>query len=225
MLGIILMSGLLSKWWFWMLIAIIIYSSAKGARQPMPKRKETDFLKLKQIFASFGEKIIPWKKEESELLCLNVIEPYRNKKEGFEGGAFGTIYQEPLVYFGGKEYTNPLGHGVFYAKTQTDEFFYNKERDTIRIRINGVEVGTLFEGKLRDKTGKLIAEYDNPIMEAYTAIQIEGKDVGHVLKLDTTGNDVTPRGLDLVDPEMTDDQMRIFQALAIWQLLKDNFLN
>lgn len=206
-----------------LILLIAFYYSASKVRIPLNKRMPKDILRLKQLASRFIEKLIPWTKDEIELLSLNREDVRSTTKNGFEStGAFTSIYQEPLFSYGIKKYPTRDKFSVLYAQTNTDELFYYEYPKEVEVQFNGVTLGRLIEGKLYGNDGSIIANYlENPI-ESYTTLVIGNKDVGHILSKDSYNNDVNPRALDLVSSALTKDEERIFIAMIIWRIVKDN---
>jgi hypothetical protein len=211
------------SWWFWLIIGLIIYYASQKKKVPAKDRMPADLQDLKRQAARFEAALIPWGKSEIELLSLNKAYEKVNKKKEYEvTGAFVSIYQEPLFGYGYKLYTDDEGHGVLYACTKGNEFFFRifpKEAD---VQINGNVLGKIMDGKLFGTDGRMLANFLNNRLEGYTSIIISNKDAGHILNRDSFNNDVNPRALDLVDTNLDADELRIFLAMTIWKVVRDN---
>ena len=182
-----------------------------------------DLQGLKQQTEHFRESLIPWEKAEIELLSLNKQdEKVQGKGDREVTGTFVSIYQEPLFSYGYKVYTGDERHGVLYARTKGNEFFFREFPKEVDVQINGKIVGKIMDGKLFGTDGRMLANYLNSRLDKHTAIIINNKDVGHILNKDAYNNDVTPRALDLVDDYLDPDELRIFLAMTIWKVVEDN---
>ncbi len=215
---------ILRFWWLWLLLFIIIsYSSQKVIRIPLREQMPRDLLKLKQQASRFKSRLIPWKKEEMEILSLNKIEEQISRKRGFiSTGAFASIYQEPIFSYGYKAYPTHERMGVLYAQTEGNELFYYEYPGEVDVQVNGVILGKIMDGKLLGTDGRMLANYLENRLEGYTSIVIGNKDVGHILKKNGYNNDVNPRALDFVDVDLDLDESIIFLAMAIWKIVKEN---
>ncbi len=214
----------LRYWWLWLILFIALsYSSKRVMRIPLKDQMPRDLLKLKKLASRFTERLIPWKKNEIEILSLNKIEEQVKNKRGFESvGAFASIYQEPIFSYGYKVYPTKENVGVLYAQTEGNELFYYEYPKEIDVQVNGVALGKIMDGKLYGTDGSMLANFLENRLESYTAIIIGNKDAGHVLQKDGYNNDVNPRALDLVDNDLGLDESVIFLAMAIWKIVKDN---
>ncbi len=214
----------LRSWWLWfILILIITYSSQKVIRMPIKDQMPKDLLKLKKLTQRFTGRLIPWKKDEIEILSLNKIEEQISRKRGFtSSGAFASIYQEPIFSYGYKVYPTKDQIGVLYAQTEGNELFFYEYPKEVDVQINGVALGKIMEGKLYGTDGSILANFLENRMEGYTSIVIGNKDAGHILQKNEFNNDVNPRALDSVENNLNLDESVIFLAMAIWRIVKEN---
>lgn len=207
----------------WIILGLLIYYSTTQVRIPLNKRMPKDMLKLKGKVRHFLDSLIPWKREEIELLSLNRTGVKNINKGGFESiGAFESIYQEPVFSYGYKEYPTKDYYAVIYAQTKDNELFYYEYPKETEVQVNGVTLGRLIDGKLYGNDGSMLANFLDNAIESYTAVVIGNKDVGHVLRKGAYNNDVNPRALDLVSNEMTREERIIFLAMVVHKLIKTN---
>ncbi len=221
---IILGLFLFRTWWIWLILFLLIYYSSQSVmRIPIKDRMPRDLLQLKKLVARFSGRLIPWKKEEIEILSLNKMDEQVKRKRDFTStGAFASIYQEPIFSYGYKLYGTRERTGVLYAQTEGNELFYYIYPNEVDVQVNGVALGKIIEGKLYGTDGRMLANFLENRMEYYTAIIINNKDAGHILQKNQYNNDVNPRALDLVDNELNLDESVIFLAMAIWKIVNDN---
>jgi hypothetical protein len=210
----------------WIVLGLLIYYSTTQIRIPLNKRMPKDILRLKAKVSHFLDLLIPWKGEEIELLSLNRTDVKDINKSGFEStGAFESIYQEPVFSYGYKEYPTKDYYAVLYAQTKDNELFYFEYPKETEVRVNGVTLGRLIDGKLYGNDGSMLANLLDNALESYTAVIIGNKDVGHILRKGAYNNDVNPRALDLVSNEMTREEHIIFLAMVVHKLVKTNVMN
>ncbi|MGK0388780.1 MAG: hypothetical protein ACI94Y_001512 [Maribacter sp.] len=210
----------------WIILGLLIYYSTTKIRIPLNKRMPKDMLRLKAKVSHFLDLLIPWKREEIELLSLNRTDVKNINKGGFEStGAFESIYQEPVFSYGYKEYSTKDYYAVIYAQTKNDELFYYEYPKETEVQVNGVTLGRLIDGKLYGNDGSMLANFLDNALESYTAVIIGNKDVGHVLRKGSYNNDVNPRALDLVSDEMTREERIIFLAMIVHKLVKTNVID
>ncbi len=207
---------------FMVLLVALYYTSSK-VRIPLNKRMPKDMLRLKQIVNQFVSQLIPWEKNEIELLSLNKVNVKSSQKNGFEStGAFASIYQEPLFSYGYREYPTKETYSVLYAQTKENELFFYEYPKEVEVLVNGAALGRLIDGKLYGTDGSMLANFLENNLESYTTVVIGNKDAGHILRKDGYNNDVNPRALDLVSNQMKGNENVIFLAMCIWKIVKEN---
>lgn len=210
---------------FWVIIGLVVLYSSSQAVVPLNKRMPKDMLRLKAAASLFAERLIPWERKEIELLSLNTIEVQTNRRKGFETtGAFTSIYHEPVFSYGYKKYKSRKHYAVMYARTQFNELFYYEYPNGVEVQMNGVVLGRMLEDKLYGTDGSLLGNFLDVPLEPHISIIIGNKDVGHLLERNAYGNDVNPRALDLVVPDLSIEESHIFLAMILWKIVRENGL-
>lgn len=188
--------------------------------QPSSVKLKKDLVVLKKSTESLSGELVPWDKEEIELLSTNRgAEKSRNLlwKSGL--GQFVSIYDEALIKYAYRSYIAPGENGLLLAKTSKHEFGYRITRKGVRVKIDGVNVGTIDNTGVFRNTKK--KEMGNIIMdpkEGTFPIQINGKNLGAVTNVKKS-EQVKPRAFQLLVP-MDAETEKQFLAIGVYGLFK-----
>ncbi len=203
---------------------------ASGARfymlnySPNERKILADVEKMKTLMAPNLNRLVPWTNEEMPLLSLEQVD-VKQKKRGttVAQGTFISIYHEPLVTYTYKKYLSPKENAVIYARTSNRAFEYRIKNGKVDIKINNQKIGSLHEnGVLYNSKRKMLARINN-----------EGTPVNPVLVHDQRGNmkelgtlvnqknkeQINPRALQMIEPEMTDKEEALFLALTLFEMI------
>ncbi len=222
-LGFFLMGIFGIPWIFWIILFFILSYSSSKVRIPIKQRMPKDLLRFKQLLAQYSEQLVPWNKEEIEKLSLNVEGQKTIRKDGLESiGTFSSIYHEPMFSYGLRMYPARKRGGVLYAQAEQHELYFYILPQEVDVQVNGVVLGKIMDGKLYSTDGSMLANYLENTLEDYTAIIINSKDFGHVLRKGKNNNQVNPRALDLVEPKMNQEEKVIFMVMSIWKIVTEN---
>ena len=150
---------------------------------PGANKINLDLAAMRQHCKPTVEQLIPWEEErELELLSLNVN--FLSQKRGPDKMVFGTIqsiYYEPMVVFGYKDYVKGQRDALLYCRTKNLEFIYRLKRRDTDVYFNGNHVAVLdqagiLHGMRSKSTLGGVRSYSNDLL----SIVVQGKDVGHM---------------------------------------------
>lgn len=174
---------------------------------------------LKQSISDLKAKLIPFNKEEMELLSLNQSD--KSKKKGFEKlskGIFNTIYYEPLIAYAIKTFSN--GNKLILITSSEDEFAYFTKSGKTHVYMNDVEAGVLTEkGEFYSVRNQLLAVIDGADHIPTHAVWILGKNIGFIANPKFAEKTI-PRAFSLLK-DMTEDEQSIFLCLTLVNLVEE----
>lgn len=190
-----------------------------GTYQPSKARIHQDILAMREEVKEWQAQLIPWTKEENELLSLTQTSKTVKTKIGkIQKGLFNSIYHEPMLIYGFKEYLPDGKSALLYVSTKKWDFFYLIKKKSVIIYINNDAVGTLnAKGQLISADGKRIyAEIDRSQNELIP-VTIGEQQVGYIKNPDTVDT-INPRAVQLLKT-INDDEETIFFSLAIYEII------
>ncbi len=193
--------------------------------QPGYKRIKED-LKIMQTDMDkwLKEELVPIGKEELELFSLNQM--YQTIKKGITlraKGVFTTIYHEPVLAYSYKRYVSSGTNALLYARTATHEYAYWVRNKEIQILIDNKLVGALTkDGVLYNDRKRMIARINRNQMELAPVI-VHDREVASVVKTELKkGETLSPRAFQFVKSDITDEEEKIFLALATLELVQQS---
>lgn len=164
--------------------------------------------------------LIPFSKEEMELLSLNQIK--KTKKRGFNKltkGIFNTIYYESAVSYAILDYY--ADNKLILITTSKDEFIYMVKKGISHVYMNNIEAGTLNEtGEFFSINRKLLAKIDGADHLATHAVWIQGKNIGFIAN-PKHAEKTLPRAYTLLK-DMNQDEQNIFLCLTLINLVEES---
>jgi hypothetical protein len=216
------------------IVSVLLFGMvARGARfyllnyRPNERKILADVEKMKQLMAPSLERLVPWTNEEMPLLSLERVDVKR-KKQGttVAQGTFVSIYNEPMVAYTYKKYLSPKENSITYARTSNRAFEFRTKDNKVEIKINNQKIGTLHEnGVLYNNRKKMLARINNEdnAMHPVLAHDMKGnmKELGTILS-EKNEDQINPRALQMIEPQMNDKEEALFLALALYQLIKKN---
>lgn len=174
---------------------------------------------LRQSLAELKAKLIPFSKEEMELLSLNQAD--KTVKKGFEKltkGIFNTIYYEPLIAYAIKYFSN--GNKLILITSTEDEFAYLTKDGKTHVYMNDVEAGVLTaKGEFYSIRNKLLAAIDGADHLPTHTVWIQGKNIGFIANPKFVEKTI-PRAFTLLK-DMTEDERSIFLCLTLVNLVEE----
>jgi hypothetical protein len=190
--------------------------------QPGKAKIRTDLKKMKDEITPFIEELIPWNKEELELLSSNQV-----KQKVSRGvittaeGVFNSIYHEPLIAYSYKKYISSKKDEVIYARTSNHEFVYRTKKGSTELIIDNQKVGVINnQGLLHGgRKKRLLARINKNENELELPIIIGDKERGTLMKPES--GSVNPRAFQFVG-EMKKNEEAVFISLAVLELVRES---
>ncbi len=187
--------------------------------QPGKSKVEEDINKMKTSIQIFINELIPWNKEELDLLSFNQI----NKKIG-KGmvktgqGVITSIYHEPMIAWSYKRYVGGGNNAVLYACTSHHEFVFRIRNNETNIIIDNEEVGQLRDNGLlyNTKTNLLMARINRDSDHLALPVLVGEKEVA-TLKRTGYIQETNSRAFELL-VEMDDQEEAVLLSLAILEM-------
>lgn len=190
---------------------------------PNYKRVQKD---LKALHADMQtwlkEELVPIGREELELFSLNQM--YQTIKKGFTfkaHGVFTTIYNEPVLAYSFKKYVGSGVNALLYARTAQHHYAYWLKGKEIQVLIDNKLLGAFRDnGILYNEKNRAIAQinYDHPEV---APILVNGREIASITKADVRKKDIlSPRAFQFVKSNITDEEEKIFLALATLELVQ-----
>jgi hypothetical protein len=187
---------------------------------PGAKKINLDLAAMRQHCKPIVEQLIPWEDEkELELLSLNVN--FMPQKRGLDKMVFGSvqsIYYEPMVVFGYKDYVKGQRDALLYCRTKNLEFIYRLKRRDTDIYFNGNHVAVLdhagiLHGMRSKSTLGGVRSYSNDLL----SIIVQGKDVGHLFNPSRPHNEQQRAFMLMTNLE--EEEEYILLALGLYELV------
>lgn len=190
--------------------------------QPGKGKIRTDLKKMKDEIAPFIEELIPWNKEELELLSSNQVK--QKISRGIittSEGVFNSIYHEPLIAYSYKKYISSKSDEIIYARTSNHEFVYRTKKGSTELIIDNQKVGIINkQGLLHGgRKKRLLARINKNENELELPIIIGNKERGTLMKPES--DSINPRAFQFVG-EMGKNEEAVFLSLAVLELVRDS---
>ena len=191
--------------------------------QPGSSKIRTDLKKMKSEIMPWIDQLVPWTKEEMELLSTNQVN--QKIKKGIvktAKGVFTSVYHEPLIAYSYKKYVSPNVNAVLFVRTSHHEFVYRIKKKGTELFIDNQPVGMISnEGLLYGgKRIRLLARINKQGSELELPIIIGDKERGTLVRSNSS-DEVNARALQFVTP-MGAQEEAVFLSLAIFELVKDS---
>ncbi|MFZ1749471.1 MAG: hypothetical protein WAU01_04745 [Saprospiraceae bacterium] len=178
-----------------------------------------DMNAMRKEISELKNLLIPFDSHEMELLSMH--QSNKSWSKGYQKinkGIFNTIYFEPLVAYGIKDYRNK--QKLILITTSKDEFIYITKGDITHVYMNTIEAGVItLDGKLYNLKRKLLGVIDgSDALETHT-VWIQGKEMGYISNPKFASNTI-PRAYSLLKPMALDEQ-NIFLCLTLINLVEE----
>lgn len=189
--------------------------------QPGKSKIKADLLKMKAEIQPFIDDLVPWTKEELELLSVNQINKKINKSITTTAkGIITSIYHEPLIAWSYKRYVSPDNNAILYARSAHHEFVFRIRKDTTEFQIDNQVIGTLKENGVlySAKTNRLMARINRHPDELLLPVLIGNKEVASLTNPVKTTK-TNPRAFEFLS-EMNKEEEAVLLSLAILEMVK-----
>jgi len=189
--------------------------------QPGRSKIKADLQKMKTEIQPFIDDLVPWTKEEMELLSLNQIN--KTVKKGFVSTAKGiitSIYHEPLIAWSYKKYVSPENNAVIYARSSHHEFVFRIKKDKTEFKIDDHVIGELRENGIlySSKTNRLMARINKSKDELLLPVLVGDKEVASLINPNLTTK-TNPRAFEFLS-EMNNEEEAVLLSMAIFEMVK-----
>ena len=191
--------------------------------QPGSNKIRTDLKKMKSEIMPWIDQLVPWTKEEMELLSTNQVN--QKIKKGIiktAKGVFTSVYHEPLVAYSYKKYVSPNVNAVLFVRTSNHEFVYRMKKKGTELFIDNQPVGMISNDGLLygGKRKRLLARINKEDNELELPIIVGDKERGTLVRSNSSG-EVNARAFQFVTP-MGAQEEAVFLSLAVFELVKDS---
>lgn len=200
---------------------VSVLSKVMGNWSPNKGKIKKDLEKIKAELAPWVSDLVPFDKNEIELLSLNQIN--KKAKKGIvktAKGIFTSIYHEPMVAYGLKKYVASGSNALLYVKTAENEFIYRIKDKTTEIVINNQMAGVMKNdgGFYGAKSNKLLAKVNKDSEELLLPVIVGNREVGSIVN-PTRSDKTNARALEYVG-EMNKEEETLFLSLAVLELVQ-----
>ncbi len=192
--------------------------------QPSGNKIVDDLKSLKKEVAEWPKNLVPWSKEEMELLSFEQM--HQEIKKGLSKsakGIFTSVYHEPLLIYNYKQYLSRGVNALLYARTSKHEFAYRINKKEVIISIDNEYAGVLKENGqfFGGEKNNLIAEINRDDTLDLHPVKIGTKEVGRVVNPNKAAVP-NPRAFKLVGP-LEEKEEEVFLSLAILEMVTESF--
>lgn len=189
--------------------------------QPGRSKIKADLQNMKAEIQPFIDDLVPWTKEEMELLSLNQIN--KTVKKGIVSTAKGvitSIYHEPLIAWSYKRYVSPDNNAVIYARSSHHEFVFRIRKDKTEFRIDNQVIGNLRENGVlySSKTKRLIARINRSNDELMLPVLVGEKEVASLINPELTTR-TNPRAFEFLS-DLDHEEEAVLLSMAIFEMVK-----
>jgi len=190
--------------------------------QPGKTKLKSDLRKMKAEIQPYVDQLIPWTKEELELLSANQINKKITKAIITTArGVITSIYHEPLIAWTYKKYLSPDENAIIYARSAHREFMFRTKKDQTEFHIDNALVGTLRNNGVlySEKTKRLMARINRDPDELLLPVLVGDKEVASITNLQKTTK-TNRRALEFLS-EMNSDEETVLLSLTILEIVKN----
>ncbi len=189
--------------------------------QPGDGKLMEDVKVMRQEIQPWISDLVPWTKEEMELLSFNQIN--KAVKKGFATtvkGIVTSIYNEPMMAYSYKKYISTGERALLLVRTAHHEFVYRIGSKGVDVIIDNQLVGRIRDGRdfLHVKDNRLLARIQRTEGALMLPILVANREVGH-LNLPNLADKATARAFPFVTP-MSKEEEALFLSLAAFEMIK-----
>ena len=189
---------------------------------PSKDRIMIDLQKMQAEIIPWIDELIPWKKEELELLSLHQVR--KTIKKGIVTtvkGVFTSIYDEPMIAYTYRQYRSTKKNAMLYARTAHRKFVYRMEGEETIISIDNQIIGTInANGQLIAGNGRqLLGQIQRSVDELTLPVLINGKEVAGLVRSNQANPSVNTRAFEFTT-NMEKKEEALMLSLAILEMAK-----
>jgi hypothetical protein len=187
--------------------------------QPTTSKVTKDLATMKADIGQWASELVPWSREEMELLSFSQVKNIVKKNIGTHAkGIFTSIYHEPLIAYSFKKYVSGKLNALLYARTSAHEFEYRISDKGTQVIVDGRALGILQNGLLYGSNNRLLARVNKSEELALRPVLVNGREVGNLVARNRA-NKINPRAFEYLDQQMDETEETIFLSLAILDLV------
>lgn len=195
---------------------------------PSYKRVQKDLKALQTEMQTWlKEDLVPIGREELELFSTNQLHQSIKKRFTLKArGVFATIYNEPVLAYSFKRYVSTGINSLLYARTANHHYAYWLKGKEIQVLIDNKLLGAFREnGILYNEKNRPIARIIYDQAEVAPVI-VYDREVASITKADVRKGDIlSPRAFQFVKSNITEEEEKIFMALATLELVQRSIPN
>jgi hypothetical protein len=191
--------------------------------QPGRGKIKADLNKMKAALAPQIQELVPWDKEEMELLSLNQVN--RQVRKGMTRtvrGVFTSIYHEPVIAYMYKKYINSGKdeNALLYVRTSAHEFIYRIKPKETELTINGQLIGNIKEDTLlySARSKRLLGRINRSDNELMLPIIVQDEEMGSLIRPEKA-RQTNPRAFEFLK-DMDKDEEAIYLSLAALEMVR-----
>jgi len=192
--------------------------------QPGKSRIEEDVRKMKSVMQLLINELVPWKKEELDLLSFNQTNKKISNGIVKTGqGIITSIYHEPMIAWSYKRYLGSGDNAILYACTSHHEFVFRIQNNGTTVYIDQKEIGQLRDNGVlySAKTDRLMARVNRSNANLTLPILVGDREVG-TIKSNTYAQQTNNRAFELLS-EMNDEEEAILLSFTILEMVAKDF--
>jgi len=188
--------------------------------QPGKSKVEEDVRKMKATMQLLINDLVPWKKEELDLLSFNQVNKKISKGVFKAGqGIITSIYHEPMIAWSYKKYVGGGDNAVLYACTSHHEFIFRIRNNGTTIVIDNEEIGQIRDNGVlySAKTDRLMARINRDHDHLTLPVLVGDKEIG-TIKSTNYAQQTNNRAFELLT-EMNEEEEAILLSFTILEMV------
>ena len=190
---------------------------------PSKHRIMNDLRKMEVEIKPWINDLVPWKKEELELLSLHQVRKAIKKGVVITmKGIFTSIYDEPMIAYSYRQYRSAQKNAILFARTSHRQFCYRFFNGETTITIDNQLVGTIKNnGQLIAANGRqILAQIQRNEDELTLPVLVDGKDVAALVRSNQSQPSVNTRAFEYTS-ELGKQEEALVLSLSILEILKE----
>ncbi len=190
--------------------------------QPGKSRVAEDVRKMKAALQLFINDLIPWNKDELDLLSFNQVNQKIKKGLIKTGqGVITSIYHEPMIAWSYKKYYGGGDNAVLYAATSHHEFIFRIRNRGTAIIIDGQEIGELRPNGVlySNKTQRMMARINKTEAHLTLPVLFGDREIATIKSPDYV-QQTNNRAFELLT-EMNEEEEAVLLSFTILELVNE----